>query len=52
MGAAEGHFKDILQVVNAKGRKLYPKIKLKLHNLDSECKYYTYLMHGDRDDKV
>ena len=42
----------IEQVVMAKGRQLYPKIAIKLHNLDEDSEYYVYLMLEDRDNKV
>ena len=42
----------IEQVVMAKGRQLYPKIAIKLHNLDEDSDYYVYLMLEDRDNKV
>ena len=42
----------IEQIVNSQGRQLYPKIDIKLHNLDAESEYYVYLMLEDRDNKV
>ena len=42
----------IEQVTNAKGRQIFPKIDVKIHNLDENSKYHVYLMLEDRDDKV